>query len=163
MSYVGRSCHTQALRSDFQREHLARNDPGRCVFVSELSSSTSGSIAKQRTGSPSGSEEGDEHADERELRCRTCVVALGCRRAACSNDVLRDTHAQRADEEHRASAEAINGVEAREGGDDVDDVGNDLQDESAGKAIDGRKISCPVVEDKIYTSLGRVSSGSSRR
>jgi len=129
---VGRGRQRETLGAHFEREDLACHDPG--------------------TWAEGRGEEEDVDADERELRRgRGLVGERGCDTAG-RDDVLRDTHAESADQQHGASAEAVDAVQTRERGDDVDDVGDDLQDEGGRQTgVDARsgEVRRSVVEDEV--------------
>lgn len=106
---------------------------------------------------PGAGEEEDEDADKGHggllpghvLDEDVAVFTLACGQgAADGDDELRDTHADGAGEEERATAPFVNGQEAGDGGDDVDGGGDHGNGEAAG---DARVLEIPraVVEDEV--------------
>lgn len=129
----GGSAIPQRFRSRLEREELAGDDPG--------------------ARSPGGREEEDIEADEAELGDDGRVVlnssGISCRR----NNVLGDSHTQSTNQKDRASSKLINGVEAGERADNIDDIRNDREQE---RAWQGR---CSIVR-KIRCSLSKISQTS---
>lgn len=134
---VGSGGHAERLGTRGEGEDFAGDDPG------------------ERT--PSAGEEEDEDADKGHggllagnvLDEDVAVLVLaGGQGAADGDDELRDTHADGAGEEQRATAPSVNGQEAGDGGDDVDGGGDHGDGEAAG---DARVLEVPraVVEDEV--------------
>lgn len=134
---VGGGGHAEGLGTRGEGEDFAGDDPG------------------ERT--PSAGEEEDEDADKGHggllagnvLDEDVAVLVLaGGQGAADGDDELRDTHADGAGEEQRATAPSVNGQEAGDGGDDVDGGGDHGDGEAAG---DARVLEVPraVVEDEV--------------
>lgn len=94
-------------------------------------------------------EEGDEDADERKLRGSRRAIVERSSGTTSRDDVLADTHTKRADQQHRTTAELVDGVETRQGGDDVDDVGDDGQDKRVWKRLLAGEVRGAVVEDEV--------------
>lgn len=70
---------------------------------------------------------------ERELCLRGRKTTVACCGTTSGDNVLRDAHPKRSNEQDSAATENINSPESRECADDIDDVGDNLQDESAGQ------------------------------
>lgn len=136
---VGGGGHRKTLGADLEREDLASDDPS--------------------CGTEGGGEEEDVDADEGELGAGGGVVGGRCCDTSGCDNVLRDTHTESTGKEDGTTTEAVNGPETREGGDDVDNVGDDGEDEGTGQPLDGRvgrsvsaEVGGTVVEDEVDTN-----------
>ncbi|KAI3478538.1 hypothetical protein L1887_59520 [Cichorium endivia] len=102
--------HRQTLRANLEREQLSRDNPcGR---------------------SETRSKERDVNAQEDELsHGRGVVLSSVGSSAGSSNDKLTSSHSKSTDEQYRAATKAVNGVETRQGHEDVDQVDDNLENE----------------------------------
>lgn len=98
-------------------------------------------------------EEEDEDTDERELRARRRIIRTGRRNAACSDDVLRNTHSKRTNKQDWSASEAVDRPKPRECCDNVDRVRDDLQYEGAGQIRLTGKVGSAVIEYKVDADL----------
>ena len=80
------------------------------------------------------------------------AVGQGRGNTTSSDYVLADAHPKGTDQKDRASTKFVDCVKTREGADNIDDIGNDLEDEGVGK---GRvlllEIACPIIHDEVDT------------
>jgi hypothetical protein len=97
---IRRCSHGQGFGSDFQREELARDDPG--------------------DWTPGAGEEENVEAHESDGDFLGRLVVGAGDGSGDGDDVLADAHADCAHEEEVAAAHFFDEVEAGEGGDDVD-------------------------------------------
>jgi len=123
---VGGGGHGEGFGAGLEREELARDDPG--------------------DGAPGAGEEEDVHAHEGD------EDLVGDERAGRGaddgDDELAHAHADGAEEEERAPAPLLDHVEAGKGGEDVDDVGDQADDEGVGDA-GALEEGGAVVEDEV--------------
>lgn len=98
---------------------------------------------------PGGSEEEDVEADEGN---ENLVGGFGLgSNTDDGDDVLADAHADGAHQKERPATHSLNEIHTGQGGDDVDNVGNDADDEGV---VDAGLLEelCAVVEDEVDTS-----------
>ena len=116
-SDAGSTYHRETLSTSLQREQFAGNHPG--------------------GGAEAGCEERHIYAQEDKL-CKRGSVVLG--RVGCytsdRDDELTRAHAERTDKKDRATAESVDAVQSRKRCEDVDQVDDDLEDESVGELLD---------------------------
>lgn len=123
--------HGEALGADLEREELACHDPG--------------------DRAPRAGEEIDVKADKRDGSTLSGEI-LGTRYGADDgDDVLADTHSNGTQKEQVAAAKLLDEVQAWEGRDDVDSVGDDLDDKRVLEA-GALEVLGAIVEDEIDTS-----------
>lgn len=130
---VGRRRHRKAFGPCLQRKHLARHHP--------------------RQWSPRRRKEKDVDAHKRNQDFVGRHARAG-RGTGNGDNILTDKHADRAPEEHRTPSPFFNHIQARQGGDDIHDVGNDAGDEGV---VDPRRLEerGTVVEDAEATVSGQ--------
>lgn len=68
-------------------------------------------------------------------QCRGVVLGRVGGHACDGHDVLANAHAKRTSKQHGSTTKAVNGVESREGHENVDEVDDDLQDECVGQLL----------------------------
>ena len=106
---VARDGERHRLRTDVEREDLADDDPG--------------------DGAPRARERSNVDADERDERLLAGRVRDRDGDADDRDEVLADAHHDRAPDEQRATAKALDTPHAGDGHEHVDDVGRDLRQE----------------------------------
>jgi hypothetical protein len=125
---VAGSGHRETLGAGLEGEQLAGNDPG--------------------DGTPRRGEEEDVDAHERDGSALGSQVR-GTGDCACDGDnELAHTHADGTEKKQVAASEALNHVETGEGGDNVDSIGDDLDDEGVLEAS-VHEVLCSVVDCRM--------------
>lgn len=109
--------HRKTLGTSLQWEQLASHHPG------------------GRT--EAGREERNIDAQEHELcKCRSVVLSRVRGYTGDGYDELTRAHAERTNEEYWAATEFVNAVQSGKRRENVDQVDNDLENESVGKLLD---------------------------
>lgn len=128
---VGGSAERESLGTDGKGEDLTANDPG--------------------GGTPGGGETGNVDADKCDERLATSGVGLGDSSTDDSDDELASAHPDGTEDEEVSSTDTLHHVHAWNGGDNVDNVGDNGEDEGVRIRKSALEELGAVVKDEVDT------------